>query len=273
MESEVANNGICLSVFTAGVGTPILFIQGVGLPGAGWKPQTDALQQGYSCIWFDNRGTGSTTAPLDSITVDRMADDCLQILNARSIDRAHVVGHSLGGLVALKLALSQPTRLRSLSLLCSFASGKAAAPLTRRMVWLGIRSRVGTRRMRRRGFLGIVLSPAGLVAADTDEVSERLALLFGHDLADQPPIVNRQLAAMRQCDLSARLGELAAIPTLIVSAEHDPIAPPKLGRAMAAQIPGARFVELPGVSHGVPIEFPSQINDLLSSHFEAIDTP
>ena len=271
MKTEVANDGARLSVYAAGSGPPVLFVQGVGLPGAGWTPQTDVLQRGYSCVWFDHRGTGSTAASPDSVTVDRMADDCRAILDARSSGPAHVVGHSLGGLIALKLALDRPEQVRSLSLLCSFASGRAAAPPTRRMIWLGLRSRLGTRRMRRRGFLGIVLSPAGLAGADADEVAARLAPLFGHDLADQPSAVGRQLAAMRECDLSTRLGGLATIPTLVASAELDPIAPPTLGRAIADRIPGARFVELPNASHGVPIEFPGRVNDLLKGHFEAVD--
>lgn len=134
------------------------------------------------------------------------------------------------------------------------------------MLWLGLRSAVGTRRMRRRAFLEIVLPPAALAAGDAEELAARLAPLFGHDLAEQPPVAMRQLGALRAYDATARLGRLAAIPTLVVSATHDPIAPPRYGRALAEGVPGARFVEIPDASHGVTIQHAEQINRLLKEH-------
>jgi pimeloyl-ACP methyl ester carboxylesterase len=104
------------------------------------------------------------------------------------------------------------------------------------------------------------------MGVDRDQLAARLAPVFGHDLADQPPVVTRQLKAMRDCDVTPELTKLVGIPTLVVSAEHDPIAPPVLGEAVAAGIPGARYVLLPHASHGVPIQAPDQINRLLSDH-------
>ncbi|MEO6195152.1 MAG: alpha/beta hydrolase, partial [Thermoanaerobaculia bacterium] len=146
-----------------------------------------------------------------------------------------------------------------------------AAPPTPRMIWIGLRTRVGTRRMRRRAFLQLVMSPGTATGADADELAERLVPLFGHDLADQPPIVNRQLAAMRAYDASSRLDELAGLPSLVVNAVHDPIAPPRAGRVLAG-IPGSRYVELADASHGVPIQYPDRINALLLDHLSAVET-
>ena len=84
---------------------------------------------------------------------------------------------------------------------------------------------------------------------------------------DQPPIVASQLAAMRECDPSERLRELSGIPSLVVSAAFDPIAPPAAGRKLAELLAGSRYVELEDASHGVPIEQPARINALLASHF------
>ena len=177
-----------------------------------------------------------------------------------------MAGHSLGGLVALHLALTARERVRSLALLCTFGNGRHAAPPTPRMLWLGAGTRIGTRPMRRRAFLRLVMSPEGLAAADPDELARRLVPLFGHDLADQPPATGPQLAALRAYDASPRLAELAGLPTLVVSAVHDPIAPPTAGRALAAGIPGARYVELAEASHGVPIQYPEKVNALLLEH-------
>jgi pimeloyl-ACP methyl ester carboxylesterase len=109
------------------------------------------------------------------------------------------------------------------------------------MLLLGVRSRIGPRRARRRAFLEMVMQPAALREMDRDQLAAELAPLFGHDLADQPPIALKQLSALRAYDASDRLGRIA-VPTLVMSAAHDPIAPPRYGRALAEGIPGARFL-------------------------------
>ncbi|HEX8363304.1 MAG TPA: alpha/beta fold hydrolase [Longimicrobium sp.] len=267
MSTHVLEHGGChLSYEVAGEGPPVLFIQGVGVHGRGWSPQVEALSSGFRCLSFDNRGMGASQPLTLPLTVEQMTEDALALLTCQGWDSAHVVGHSLGGPIALELALSAPERVRSLALLCTVARGRDATRLSRRMLWLGLRSAVGTRQMRRRAFLEIVLPPAALAAGDAEELAARLAPLFGHDLADQPPVAMRQMGALRAYDATARLGRLAGIPTLVVSATHDPIAPPRYGRALAEGVPGARFVEIPEASHGVTIQHAEQINTLLKEH-------
>jgi pimeloyl-ACP methyl ester carboxylesterase len=82
----------------------------------------------------------------------------------------------------------------------------------------------------------------------------------------------KQLGAMKRFDATPRLGELAGIPTLVVSAAHDPIAPPNAGRAIAAGIPAARYVEFADASHGVTIHQAARINGLLLEHFRGVDS-
>jgi len=195
-----------------------------------------------------------------------MADDVRAILDAEGWSTAHIVGHSLGGLIALEFAISHPKRVCSLSLMCTFANGRDAAPLTLRMAWAGLRSRVGTRRMRREGFLKLLMPPPSPTGREAEALAERLAPLFGHDIADQPPIVNAQLRAMRATDTTLRLGELAGIPTLVVVGAHDPISPPKLGKVLATGIPGAKYVEYADASHGLPIQWADRVNVLLREH-------
>src|SRR6266545_338003 len=250
-------------------GEPVLLIQGVGVHGDGWTPQTGALASRFRCITFDNRGMGHSQPAGGVVTVEQMADDALAILDAEKVEAAHVVGHSLGGLVALRLALEARSRVRSLTLMCTFADGKAAAPLTLRMMWLGMRTRVGTRRMRRRGFLRLVMPADALAGVDTDAMAEKLAPLFGHDLGEQPPVVNAQLSAMRKYSAAARLGELAGLPALVLSGAHDPISPPKVSEALAKGIPGARHVAFADASHGLPIQHADRVNALLLEHFAA----
>ena len=269
MEQLAEHDGCRLAYRVCGEGPRVLFIQGVGVHGSGWRPQTDELSARYSCLTFDNRGLGRSVPAGKVVTVERMAGDARAVLDAAGWPCAHVVGHSLGGLVAVQLALLARPRVRSLGLLCTFPSGRRAAPLTWRMICLGLRASVGFRRMRRRGFLRLIFPPGASIEPGA---AERLAELFGHDLADQPPVAREQLRAMRASDPSPRLAELSGLPTLVVSAAHDPIAPPELGRALAAGIPGSRFVEIPGASHGLPITHADQVNRLLADHVSAVET-
>lgn len=266
MTGTVLRLGCPIAYHLRGAGPPVLFVQGVGVHGDGWLPQVEPLSSRFACLTFDNRGMGRSQPGGTTISVDQMADDARAVLDAAGWESAHVVGHSLGGLVAVYLALAHRRRVRSLTLMCTFAAGRAVAPLTVRMIWTGLCSKVGTRRMRRRGFLQLLLPSGAVRGSEADALAERLADLFGHDLADTPPVVNDQLKAMRAADATPRLGELAGIPALVICGEHDPIAPPALGRALAAGIPGARYVEYPDASHGLPIQWPDRVNTLLAAH-------
>jgi aminoacrylate hydrolase len=255
----------------AGNGPGVLLIQGVGVIGEGWRPQIDGLCDRYTTISFDNQGLGDTVLGSAPLTVEAMALDALAIMDAEKIEQFHVVGHSMGGLIAQEVALRAPARVKSLALLCTFARGKQATRLTPAIVFIGMRTRLGTRAMRRNAFLELVMPPALLASSDRAQQAEKLRALFGRDLADQPPIILKQLAAMAKYDASARLGQLAHIPSLVMSAELDRIALPAFGRELAAAIPGARFVELPGAAHGVSIYAPGEVNALLAEHFASAD--
>ena len=260
----VAREGCYLHYTVRGNGPPVLFIQGVGVQGDGWLPQIDELSADFTCISFDNRGVGRSQPVEATITVDRLANDAAAILDAEKVRSARIVGHSLGGVVALQMALSHRERVKSLALLCTFSGGKMAAPMTNRMFWLGLGTRNGTHGMRRRAFLKLVMPPGEITNAD--EMAERLSALFGHDIASQPPIAKQQLAALRLTDLSPYVSELGGLPTLVLTGAHDPTAPPSAGSALAAAIPGARYIEGPDASHALPITHADLTNRLLRDH-------
>lgn len=267
----ITRDGCRIAYCLEGSGPPVFMIQGVGLPGEGWRPQVQGLLSHFACLTFDNRGTGGSDAT-PPYRVEQMAEDAGAVLDAIGWTSAHIVGHSMGGLIAQQLAITQPHRVRSLALLCTFANGRHAAPLTPRMMWLGARTQLGTRRMRRHAFLQLIYSPGGFATTNRDQVAADLAPLFGHDLGVQPPTVNAQLKAMRAFNATSQLAKLGSVPTLVLAAGHDPIAPPFLGRALADAIPGARFVSWPDASHGAPIEFGKRMNALLRDHLAAAET-
>lgn len=257
--------GCRLAYRIEGAGAPLLMIQGVGAHGLGWNPQVEILEKHFACLTFDNRGIGASQPVGTPLSVPQMASDALAIMDHARWDSAHIVGHSLGGLVALQLALMAKRRVRSLSLLCAFARGADATRMTQALLWIGLRMRFGSRRLRREAFMELVL-PSGQTKGYPDDIAERLSAVFGHDVADLPPITRQQLAAMRRHDLTPRLNELSGIPTLVISGEKDRIAPPSSGRAIAAGIPGSRYVEVPGASHALPILEAERCGELLLEH-------
>ncbi len=270
----VQTSGARIYYEEVGQGPPVLLIQGIGVIGQGWQPQVRGLADRYRLILFDNRGIGASTlepGPDGAVTLANMAADAAAVLDALHVERAHVVGHSMGGVIAQQLALTAPARVRSLSLLCTVGRGRDAVRITPEVLWRGLRMNFGSKRSRRRAFVELILPAAPAAKVDYDELAEELAPLFGRDLAEHPPIILKQVRAMSRHDTSDRLGELGSIATLVVSAEGDRVTLARYGRALAEAIPGARYIELPAAGHGVPIKSPERINDLLAQHFATAD--
>jgi pimeloyl-ACP methyl ester carboxylesterase len=256
-----------------GSGPPVLFIQGVGVCGDGWLPQVEDLRTEFETVRFDNRGIGGSADCRGPIRVEAMARDALALLDQLGWGSAHVVGHSLGGIIAQELALTAPTRVRSLALLCTFSQGREGARLSPRLVWSGVRTRVGTRAMRRQAFLELIFTRAHLESIDRVALADRVGAWIGRDLADSPAILMRQLRALGAHDGYARLGELGHIPTWVLSAEHDPIALPRFGQRLAAAIPGARFELELGASHGVVFHRTRELNAKLRGFLQDSERP
>lgn len=261
----ISRTGAQISYTRAGAGPPVLLVQGVGVIGRGWKPQVDGLEDRFTLISIDNRGIGQSTSD-EPPTIEAMAADVLAVADAEQIERFHLVGHSMGGVIAQQVALEATPRVSSLMLLCTFLKGRQGTMIAPGMLGTAIRSRIGTRRMRRRAFVELVMTRDYLATRERDRLCDELAELFGRDLADSPPIIMQQLKAMGRFDASSRLAGLEHVRTLVISAEHDCIARPQYGRALAAAIPGARYVEIAGAGHAVTIQRAAEVNRLLREH-------
>lgn len=256
-----------------GSGSAVLFLQGVGISRRGWSPQTQVLSRVHRCIAVDHRGIGGSEGSLDGLSIDCMARDALALVEALGLGGIHVVGHSLGGVVAQRFALLAPERTRSLALLCTFAGGRDLARPTARLAWLGLRTRIGTRAMRRVAFARLVMPDATIAARGVQAIATELEEVFGRSLAAPPAVADLQLAALRAHDERERLSELARIPTLVASGALDPIAAPRYGRALAAAIPGAQYREWTEASHALPIQLADEVNEALIAHFAAANGP
>ena len=235
--------------------TPVLLIQGVGVAGRAWRPQLRALGAEFPVATFDNRGIGrSPGRPGDMI---EMGQDVLEVLDRLDWPAAHLVGHSLGGVIAQQAALLAPERVRSLSLLCSFADGGVVFRPSLRSLWLNLRTVFGTAAMRRRAFFEMVSDPT--IEPD-EEAIMRLEEIFERSLHELPQATMAQVWALFRTDMRPSLGGLE-VPTLALSARSDNVAPPSQGRVLADLLRG-RFVEVDG-GHACTIQQATEVNRVL----------
>lgn len=261
------HESLTLAYEEAGAGEPVLLLQGIGVVGNGWRPQLDGLAHRFHLVAPDNRGIGES-AP-GAVSIEAMAADARALMDHLGWERAHVVGHSMGGVIAQQLALDAPSRVKSLSLLCTFHRGSDATAMRWFMVQVGVRMRVGTRRMRRHAFLEMILTPAHHRTADKDALAAEYAAYFGRDLAETPGVVMQQVGAMRRHDVSARLGELSRLPTLVLSGAEDRVALPATGARLAAAITSARYHRMDDAAHGLTITHADALAPILSEHWSS----
>lgn len=241
-----------------GLGSPVLMIQGVGVAGCGWAPQVEAARTTHQCCTFDNRGIGHSRGRPRS--VQQMAGDALAVMDHLGWQRAHVVGHSLGGAIAQALLVAAPHRLHSLALLCTVEVGRAALQLDPASVWRSARCQLGRAAARRRAFFRLV-SPARMHAAEEEHVRE-LEFAFGRRLHALPPAALRQVLALFSFRLAGRREALGNTPCLVLSAREDFVCPPSQGVALA-EVLGTTCVVLEG-GHAVVVQDAATVNRALA---------
>jgi pimeloyl-ACP methyl ester carboxylesterase len=258
---------------------PLLLVMGLATQMLGWADEFCAglAARGLSVVRFDNRDIGLSTHLHDapepdvmaavggdlssaSYTLSDMARDTAALLDALDIERAHVVGASMGGMIAQTLAIEHPQRVSTLTSIMSTtgdpsvggaseeALGVLLAPPARDRAEAIERSVAAFR---------VIGSPA--YELDEAALRERAGLAF--DRAHDPPGVSRQLLAiMASGDRTERLRQLQ-VPALVIHGADDPLVRVDGGRATAAAIPGAELVELPGMGHDLPRELWPEITD------------
>ncbi|MBJ93207.1 MAG: alpha/beta hydrolase [Rickettsiales bacterium] len=240
---------------------PVLLIQGVGMMGRAWQPQVDALRDQFRLAYYDNRGVGNS--PGRPGNIQQMGADALEVMDRLEWGVAHLAGHSLGGVIAQQAALLAPERVRSLALLCSFAEGRVVFTPSLGSAWANIKTVIGTGQMRRRAFFELVSDPA--IAAEEAEIAV-LERVFGRPLHRLPSATIAQVLALSRADFRLQLPGLQ-IPSLVVSAAEDKVAPPAQGRVLAELLKG-RYLQLPG-GHACPVQQAQQLNQQLRLFWSA----
>jgi non-heme chloroperoxidase len=226
-----------------------------------WEPVAARLvAAGRRVVLYDQRGHGASTMGPDAPTVDQLGEDLAAVLESVEARDAVLAGHSMGGMALQALAVNRPQvvveRVRAMVLAGTAGFGVAAGPLAAPLRFL-----TGNRRVERlmAGRLGPALcrGTVGRQARHAHLVATRDAFL------SLPPDVRRGfLIALQAMDFRAGLAAVV-VPTTVVVGSRDLLTPPRLGRALAAAIPGARLVAVPGAGHMLPYEEPDRLAELV----------
>ena len=253
----------------AGGGEPLVLVMGLGGDHLAWGFQFPVFAERYRVIAFDNRGAGQSDVPDHPYTTRMMADDTVGLMDVLGVERAHVLGVSMGGMIAQEIALKHPARVRSLQLHCTL--GRPDAYL-RALIANG---RVQRRRMTpeeamRAGYLWL------FAPATYNERPEFVQMILQNALANPYPMsltgFERQCDAVETHDALERLDTIRC-PTLISVADHDILVPPRFSRELADRIPHARFRLVEGAGHGYFWERPDVFNqmclEVLADHSRA----
>jgi 3-oxoadipate enol-lactonase len=263
----IANcRGTHLWVETAGTGgTPVLLVMGFGLPGAAWHPQIRGLSPQHRVAWFDNRGVGRSEDRPGYASIADLAEDATGVLDHLGWDDAHVVGVSMGGMVAQELALRHKKRVRSLTLIATQPGGRRNAVPSRRGLRLFAKANA-TRGATRLAALRELLFPGDVTLSDDDK---HLIDAFQQPIARH--IALRQLAAILAFDARRRLPNLGGVPTLIVRPGQDLLIRPTRSDELFRRIPGATLTRFDDAGHGVSAQRADDVNRELLRHMRAAD--
>lgn len=252
----VDRDGLKIAYWDVGEGTPILLITGLGTPAESWSVLPSILAaQGYRAVVIDNRDCGRSS-PCEGIDYDivDMADDAVTVLDHLEIPSAHVVGISMGGMIAQELVIKHPERVDKLVLMATMPGRPAAVNADAEVLGNLFSRRTGDQVTDLAFTLGLLMGPG--FAEQNQELVRTFAetrLKAGSD-ADA---FARQWQAIMRFGAWDRLHEVKA-PTLVIHGRNDPLVPFPNGELIASRIPGAELLPLDGVGHFVPLEAPQE---------------
>lgn len=249
---------------------PVLMIMGLGAQMILWPTELCALiaAEGYRVIRFDNRDSGRSTVfthsprasirralageiPPGAYDLSDMAADATRLLDAIGIGAAHIVGSSLGGMVAQTLAIEDPDRILSLASIMS----TTGEPSVGRPTEAGLRALTSAPPRNRDGYVNALVANRRLIASpgfEFDEERSRRIAGLGWDRGYHPEGTVRQtVAIIASGDRTARLRGIK-VPTVVIHGDSDPLIDVSGGRATAAAIPGAELVVIEGMGHDLP---------------------
>lgn len=253
---KVKANGIDIDYLVEGQGEPLLMIMGLGGARDSWRYQTRHFRRHYRTVTFDNRGIGKSDKPPGPYTIKMMADDTVGLMDALGIQRAHIVGVSMGGMIAQEVAINHPERVDRLVLGCTFAraGGDANSPEMKKELeafrsspqdeasqrrLIGAMADLSFNRRSTRIFI-LPLAKVAIRFSSIGGMVEQLKAASGHDALE-------------------RLKSIEA-PTLVITGTEDRLINPASSETIAELVPGAKLVRVQGGGHTFFMEMHDEFN-------------
>ena len=260
---QVRANGQEIYFEVHGEGPPLVLVMGIGYDATLWTlAQVPALSQTFQVVIFDNRDVGRSSTAAAPYTIADMADDVASLMDALAIKRAHLLGLSMGGMIAQEFALRHADRLERLVLSgCGAAPARVAFDPIRTWSWVKANDKSGEvfacqqfTWLFSTGFL-----------RNKEAVQQTISMLTSNPNPVGAEAYNRQAQAYLQHDALDRLAGVKS-PTLVIVGDQDLLTPPWICREIADKIPNCQFeiITGDGSSHVVPLERPDEFNDLVT---------
>jgi 3-oxoadipate enol-lactonase len=240
----------------------VLLLCGIGAKRQGWYKQLPVLGRHFRALALDYRDVGDSDPARDAYSIRELADDVYALASRLGIARASLVGISMGGFIALELALAYPDFVDRLALVVTSAGGSthvSTSSEVMRALMPGdeeVESGEGARRV-----CSLVAGP-GFAERHPEAIDEFVEIARHNPMHVDAYL--RQLAACRAHDVADRLDDIAA-PTLVIHGDADPLVPVENGRHLAAGIAGAELIVYEGVGHIPEVEAFERFNDDLVS--------
>ena len=240
-------DGRSVPCIVKGSGAPLLLIHGAESDRTQFADLMTRLPSGLQAVAYDQRDTGDQVSPDEHYTMDAMADDADEVIEALQWSKVHVLGTSYGGVVAQLLAIRHPERVRTLSLVSTTGAYSWMSGFAEKSKKMSAAARAQT-------MLDAAVSPDAR-AADPSLVDRIRAALVDRT-AEQHA---RRMSALKDHDSRQQLHRIG-VPTLVVHGVDDPVIPIAAGRELADHIPGSAFWEIPKARHATAFEYGDELS-------------
>jgi 3-oxoadipate enol-lactonase len=247
------SNGCRIYWEESGAGDPLLLIMGLGYSHEMWHRTRPVMAEHYRTIVCDNRGVGKSDSPPGSYPIAQMADDAAAVLNAARVERAHVYGISMGGMIAQELALNHRERVRSLILGCTACGGANAVPAQPAVMQTLMDRATMTPEE------GVEAMVPFIYSASTPRARIDEDLAIRRRTFPAAAAYLAQIQGVLGWSSFDRLHNIG-VPTLVLHGERDQLVPPENGRILAQKISGARLRLFERASHIYPTDEPEASN-------------
>ena len=254
---------------TVGDGPPVVFISGLSQDHMGWAFQVPAVSAaGYRCLSFDNRDAGQTSESARAYTIRDMAEDTVALMDAAGVSSAHVVGASMGGMIAQEIAINHPRRVISLTLVCTVprADPQMAGVLR---AWRESRPYCSDVEF-------VQMVSAWLFTYRFFQNAEAFAgflqMVAGNPFPQKPAGFQRQCDAIFTHDTAGRLSQIT-VPTHVIVGLEDILTPARHSREIASTIAGATLTEVADAAHVMMVERADTFNGALLGFLNARKAP